>query len=219
MNWELDHVFIATADPRCEAVASEFGMTFTERRAHQGQGTTNACAMFENAYFELLFASKPDELESDVVRPLGLYERIHWQQTGACPFGVCFRPSAPLSDEVALPFETWPYRPAYVPAGSSIPIVTPRRSLFEPLVFLMSRPRLPSTSRDSVLHRGSKRILTAISLQSPHQAQSPAVRWFMNNGLLPLARGTDYLMSLVWDGGCTGSIEQLVAPLPLAVSW
>lgn len=219
MHWELDHVFIATADPRCEAVASEFGMTFTERRAHPGQGTTNACAMFENAYFELLFGSNPDELESDVVSPLGLSERIHWQQTGACPFGVCFRPSAPLSAEVALPFETWPYRPAYLPDRGSIPIVTPRRSLFEPLVFLMSRPRRRSTSLDGEVHRGSKRTLTAISLQSPHQVQSSAIRWFMNNGLLELARRTDYLMSLAWDDGRTGNIEQLAAPLPLSVRW
>ena len=80
-DWELDHVFIATSEPRSEAVASEFGMTFTERRAHRGQGTSNACALFENAFFELLVAAKPDELDSDVVRPLGLNERIHWQQT------------------------------------------------------------------------------------------------------------------------------------------
>ena len=219
MDWELDHVFIATSDPRCEAVASEFGMTFTERRTHAGQGTSNACALFENAFFELLFASRLDEIESDVVRPLGLNERIHWQQTGACPFGICFRPTAPLFDDVALPFETWPYRPAYVPVGSSIPIVTPHRSLFEPLVFLMSRPRPPSMSLDSVLHRGAKRNLTAVTLQTTHLVVSSAVRWFTDNGLLPLARGDDYLMSLVLDGGPAGRVEQLPAPVPLAVRW
>ena len=218
MDWEVDHVFIATADPRCEAIASEFGMTFTERRAHRGQGTTNACALFENAFFELLFAAKSDELEADVVRPLGLNERIHWQQTGACPFGICYRPTAPLPDEVTLPFETWPYRPSYIPVGSSISVVTPRQSLFEPLVFLSKRPRPSSTSIDPVLHRGSKRTLTAISLQSPHQPQS-AVSWFIDNGLLPLAYGNDYLMSMVWDGGQAGNVERLAAPLPLVVSW
>jgi hypothetical protein len=219
MEWELDHVFVATSDPRCEAVASAFGMTFTERRAHRGQGTTNVCALFENAFFELLFASKSDELESDVVRPLGLNERIHWQQTGACPFGICFRPTAPLLDGVKLPFETWSYRPAYVPAGSSIPIVTPRGNLFEPLVFLMNRPRPPSMALDGVLHRGSKRTLTAVTLQSPHNVQSSAVRWFIDNGLLRLAHGTNYLMSLVLDGGRAGKVEPLAAPVPLAVSW
>ena len=219
MDWELDHVFIGASNPRCEAVASEFGMTFTERRAHKGQGTTNACALFENGFFELLFASNPDELESDIVRPLGLNERIHWQRTGACPFGICFRPTVPLFDDVTLPFETWPYRPAYVSDSSSIPIVTPRRSLFEPLVFLMSRPRPPAMSSNGVLHRGSKRNLTAVTLESPHDVQSPAVRWFTDNGLLSLARGTEYQMSLVLDAGRAGMVERLTELLPLTVSW
>jgi Glyoxalase-like domain len=97
MRWELAHVFIATPDRGLEAVASAFGLTFTSRRVHQGQGTANSCAVFENAFFELLFPGTPEELESEVVRPLGLKERINWQTTGACPFGVCFRLLADLS--------------------------------------------------------------------------------------------------------------------------
>jgi hypothetical protein len=165
MRWELDHVFIATPDRGLEAVASAFGLTFTSRRVHQGQGTANSCAVFENAFFELLFPGTPEELESEVVRPLGLKERINWQTTGACPFGVCFRPVDAQPDDVTLPFETWPYRPAYVPSGSTIPVVTPRDSLFEPLVFLLNRPRAPG-SAVGALHRGSRRAVTALSIKS-----------------------------------------------------
>ena len=52
----------------------------------------NACAFFDNAYLELLWRHDDDELQSDVVRPLGLWERVRWEDTGASPFGIAFRP-------------------------------------------------------------------------------------------------------------------------------
>jgi len=36
---------------------------------HQGQGTANACAFFDNAYLELLWRHDDDDLQSEVVRP------------------------------------------------------------------------------------------------------------------------------------------------------
>jgi hypothetical protein len=89
---------------------------------------------------------------------------------------------------------------------------------FEPLLFLLNRPRLGSTS-EGTLHRGSRRTLTAVSVRSPHAVQSPAVRWFRDNGLLPVVRGTEYLLELVWDHGTEGRSERLAAPLPLVVRW
>jgi hypothetical protein len=218
MRWELDHVFMATPDPGVEAVASAFGLTFTSRRVHTGQGTANSCAVFENAYLELLFPATPEELESEVVHPLGLKERINWKTTGACPFGVCFRAVDVQPGAVTLPFETWPYRPAYLPPGTGIPVVTPRRSLFEPLVFLLNRPRAPD-SVAGVLHRGSRRTVTALSIHSAHDVASPGVRWFMENGLLSVSRASDYLLEIVWDHATEGQSERLAAPLPLAISW
>ncbi len=218
MAWELDHVFLATADPAVEALARDFGLQFTRRSVHQGQGTANACAMFENAFLELLFPVQADEIVSDVVRPLGLDERTRWRETGACPFGICFRPLEPVRNGDALPFQTWPYCPAYLPVGSSLPIVTPRGSLFEPLVFLTTNPRSP-TAFGGISHRGSRRTLTALSVESPHDVHSPAVRWFIESGLLQFRRGPEYLLELIWDGGQAGASERLAAPLPLGFRW
>jgi hypothetical protein len=217
MAWELDHVFLATADPAFEAIARDFGIQFTRRSGHQGQGTANACAMFENAFLELLFPLQADEIVSDVVSPLGLDERTRWRETGACPFGICFRPREPVPDQGALPFQTWPYCAAYLPVGASIPIATPRGSLFEPLVFLMTNPRPPTAF--GVSHRGARRTLTAVCVQSPHDVHSSAVRWFIEGGLLQFRRGPEYLLELIWDGGQTGASERLPAPLPLSIRW
>lgn len=218
MRWELDHVFVATPDPKAEASAVEFGLAPTDRRHHEGQGTVNACALFENAYLELLFSANEAELASTLVQPLGLAERIDWKRTGACPFGVCFRPADAAFDGAALPFETWPYRPAYVAPGSSIPIVTPARQLFEPLVFLSKRPRPPGTEA-GVEQRGARRTLTEVIIHSPHDATSTAVKWFVDSGLFSIVRSAEYLLEMVWDQGKDGKTERLDPSLPLAVTW
>ena len=218
MTWEIDHVFLATADPTAEMRASDLGLQFTRRSVHRGQGTANACAVFENAFLELLFRVEADEIVSDLVRPLGLDERTRWRETGACPFGICFRPRAPIPDQGALPFETWPYRAAYLPAGTSLPIVTPPDSLREPLVFVVTQPRPPGQLQGAA-HRGARRTLTALSIESPHDAPSPGVRWFIDNGLLSFRRGPEYVMELIWDGAKAGASARAPAPLPLGVRW
>ena len=164
MSWTLDHVFFATSDPGpVERALVEFGLTFTERRVHPGQGTANACAIFENAYLEILRSHSPEELRSDLVKPLGLEERIHWRTTGACPFALCFRPGED-DDDSAWPFETWSYEAAYLPKGTAMPIVTPAGCIADPLVFVATRPKSigVQTIRSSSLHHGARRTLTHV---------------------------------------------------------
>jgi len=191
MSWELDHVFLTVPDlVRSERLLTEFGMSFTARVAHRGQGTINACAMFENAFFELLAAHDLAELESEVVKPLGLHQRIQWLGTGACPFGVCFGLSDGAIAGAALPFQTWPYAPPYVGAGASIPIVTPRGRSREPLLFLSTRPRASFRTAHTV-HRGSLRTLTKICVTLPPLTEpiSEGVRWFAQQGSFALKNG------------------------------
>lgn len=215
MNWELDHVFLACSDVEgAKRAISDFGIVLNEGRIHRGQGTANVCANFDNAYFELLYSVDGDELGSEVVRPLGLKERIEWQTTGACPFGVCFRPTA---DAVQPPVRCWPYAPAYVPVGSSIPIVTPRGSTHEPLVFI-STHRYIIAQGVTIAHRGEKRTLTRVCIQHPGKWRpSAGVRWFAENGPLSLNPGAKFHLELIWGDGGTGRSE--IGNLPLCFSW
>src|SRR5258708_38002962 len=74
MPLAVDHVFICVENPHAaERALADFGVQFGRRRIHQGQGTANACAFFDNAYLELLWRHDDDELQSEVVRPLGLW--------------------------------------------------------------------------------------------------------------------------------------------------
>ncbi len=224
MNWELDHVFVATsAAGSAEVSLAEFGIAFTERRVHRGQGTANACAIFENAFLELLCAHDLDELRSDIVRPLGLEERIRWRETGACPFGVCFRPTDVTRDPQSWPFRTWPYRPPYIPTGASIPIVTPAECLTEPLLFVSTwmGPGTGSSSPGSPFHHGARRTLTRVAVDCTTRASplSEGAHWFVKSGFLSLRESSQYLIDLEWDGAREGQSKDFSATVPIRVRW
>jgi hypothetical protein len=222
MSWELDHVFFASPDAdAAEGELAGFGFAFSVRNVHPGQGTANACAVFENAFFEVLRSRDPDELDSDLVHPLGLGERIRWRETGACPFGLCFRPTGTPSDPGTWPFETWEYAPPYVPIGTSIPIVTPRRALSEPLVFISNRPGFSrgSSINASPMHRGAHRTLTHVKVHRPRAgADSPGVKWFTEQGFFSLVDTHEFRLDLQWDHGREARSHDF-QPLPVVVCW
>ncbi|HMI86352.1 MAG TPA: VOC family protein [Polyangiaceae bacterium] len=220
MSWQIDHVFFATADAdAAEREITQFGVTFTRRVAHHGQGTANACAMFENAFFEILRPVEYQELRCANVRPLGLEERIHWRETGACPFGVCFRPSDADGALASWPFETWRYEAAYLPTGACIPIVTPVGCLAEPLVFLATKPR--SVNHEMPLHRGAVRRLTGVKVVRVGSASvvSQGVRWFSENGYFSLADGAAHRLELEWNHGAEGNMHAFADGLPIVLRW
>ena len=223
MTWELDHVFLATSDAdSAEQVLADFGLAFSERRVHSGQGTANVCAVFENAFFEILRPFDVRELGSASVKPLGLEERIHWHDTGACPFGVCFRPSAADGEPEPWSFETWPYEPPYLPRGTSVPIVTPPRCLADPLVFVTRRSRpAERESPGTSLHRGARRTLTGVKIYrpSPRLTVSAGVRWFSENGHLAIEEGPAHVLELEWDHGSDRMTHVFPSALPIVLRW
>jgi hypothetical protein len=167
MNWELDHVFFATPDlARVERTLSNRGLTFNRHLVHQGQGTAHACSVFQNAFFEVLGIHDIDDLKSKLVHPLALWERIQWAETGACPLGVCYRAIDGNLDVGRLPFEIWHYKPTYLSSGASIPIVTPRRALTEPLIFLSADPNRRTHMQEAAAHYGATRTLTGVTRAS-----------------------------------------------------
>lgn len=219
MPWEIDHVFFATSEPDgVQRGLTDLGIATTPQRKHAGQGTTNTCAMFENAYFELLWGHDREELRSDVVHPLGLDERIHSRETGACPIGICLHPTGADADAATWPFATWRYKPAYVTLGDGIPIVTPPRCLHEPLLFISTWPKRAGSGQQ---HRGTPRTLTGVGVsRSKADAQpSPGLRWLLAESSLVLVLNDEQLLlELEWDAGAQGEQHQL-SGAPIRIRW
>jgi hypothetical protein len=139
-RFEIDHVFVFTALDAVEEIATlaQAGRVESNRRRHTGQGTSNVCYCFDNAYLELLWAVDADELAAPSVARTGLAERSRWRETGASPFGIALRPAEPGD----LPFETWDYEAPFLPAGLSLPVATASDDAAQPMVF-----QSPGTSR------------------------------------------------------------------------
>ena len=218
VRWLLDHVFFATAEPdTIEQELAVLGFDFTARRRHEGQGTANACAVFDNAFFEILWCVDSAEITSDLVRPLGLDERVRWRETGACPVGLCFRSVDGSGTNASWPFDTWDYEPRYAKGRGVIPIVTPPGCLSEPLIFLSPAAQSRSVGPE---HGGKKRLLRSVGVGSPvdDATISLGVKWFLEQSLFSLSSmGASQLR---WEFGPSASSKNSrLAAAPIEICW
>src|SRR4051794_35874518 len=119
MTLELDHVFIMVdvGGPEANRLA-EFGLTEGAPNTHPGQGTACRRFFFQNAYLELLWVDDPIAAQAEAIGPTHLWTRWSRQETGACRFGLIFRPEEAGAREV--PFQSWEYRAPYLPPALSL---------------------------------------------------------------------------------------------------
>lgn len=215
MHLQLDHVFVAVPHG-CEVFDALAGAGFliSDEQPHPGQGTASRGVFFANAYLELIWLVNRAEAAADRIRRTHLLERTD-PASEANPFGLCFRATAA---EVVLPFETWEYRPPYLPAGWSIPVGANSERLDEPLLFFLSWRQGPPP--DPPAHPNSAQAITRVAVEFPAAAEpSQALGSFAQLGLAQLDRGPDNLLRLELDHGrCRESID-LRPQAPLLLSW
>jgi hypothetical protein len=205
----LDHFYICVDDlDVAEQVLTDFGMQFTLHASHSGQGTRNACAFFENAYFELLACADEHELQSAAVRPLALWERIHWRRCGASPFGVALR------GESAGVIDTWAYDAPFLPPGMHLPIVTPPDMPQQPMIFVFPS-HWPTRPQSPTAHRGARRTVSALIIHGPQVA----TQLLPENDVLVLRRAAEHHLELQWDHGAAGHTTDFRPALPLTLHW
>jgi hypothetical protein len=132
-DFVLDHLFVMTAPGAPEAddlLLRDFIEGPPNR--HPGQGTACRRFYFANAMLEFLWVENEAEARSDLVRPLRLWERWEGRETGACPFGIALRPTAP---GLQPPFPTFEYWPSFFPAPAHVDV---RASMIQlPLKFVL----------------------------------------------------------------------------------
>jgi hypothetical protein len=116
-----DHIFIFTNDQGKTAdQLVEFGLTEGSNRVHVGQGTTNRKFYFENFFLEVLWVHNETEINSELIKPIGLWQRANFQINDFSPFGLCIV----NTDETERLFENaYKYQPIYFPDGMTIDIL------------------------------------------------------------------------------------------------
>lgn len=122
---EISHIFVLARLGDAETLAHA-GLVESYRRTHAGQGTSNVCYCFDNAFIELLFVDDEVALARD--GPTGLSDRARLR-SAASPFGIAIR------SETELPFPTWSYRPSYLPEGAEVLVDQGAQEIGQPFIF------------------------------------------------------------------------------------
>src|SRR5262245_21126886 len=198
MNAELDHVFIMCAANAPEAVVlTELGFKEGSPNTHPGQGTACRRFFFRNSYLELLWVHSPEEAQLEPVRETGLWDRWSGRQQGACPFGVILRGASDAA-EARPPFQTWSYRPTYLPPGFSIEVAT-GVPLTEPALFWLGFQRSPARSGQPTAHRLGQTI-TGARVGGPLEGpRSNAARTTEELGIVAFDASGEYVLDLTLD--------------------
>lgn len=223
MPLELDHIFVFLPPGGKEAaLLAESGLKESSRRTHKGQGTSNACFAFENSYLELIWVSDTMEVQTELVRPLGLWDRSRWRETNASPFGIGLRSSA--SENKSLPFKTFPYNPPYLPPGVSIQIAENNPPLSKPLTFIVPTAKQlaspPQTQKVSIEHPLGCRQITAVRIHMlGEKPPSEEVKALSNLGVVLESNSISHHLDLEFDHGAQGGARNFSPSIPVALSW
>lgn len=200
MSTNLCHVFVFV-DDRAAALAAlaSCGLAESFRRVHEGQGTANICACFDNAYLELLWPEDQGALASVSVARTRLAERSRWRDTGASPFGIGLRGR--------IPFPTWEYRPPYLPDGAGIAIALGSEDPRQPFLFRSPVEARPDQWSDGLAGARQSAAglaeITGLYLELPVGA-TPALRNMVDRGVLTLKPAVRHRMLMTisrTDGG------------------
>lgn len=187
---ELDHVFVFVAPGAAEAdgLAAQ-GLTESYRRDHPGQGTTNVCYCFDNAYLELIWARDSNEIAAPLVARTRLAERAAWRDNGASPFGIAVRGAA-------SGFATWDYPAPFLPDGVTFPVAKASEDPRQPFLFRppgRARPDAWSDDRAGVRQQPAGLAeIAAVNLDFPTAVEPAEVfRDLAAAGLFTLGRSED----------------------------
>jgi hypothetical protein len=203
---KLHHLFITTANP--EAAAARIlsaGLDEGSPNVHPGQGTANRRFFFENLYLELLFSVEDSSTPAAGLERMRLRERCALTDSSWGRFGFA------SSDSGEVPFETWEYRPPYMPDGAALRIGTNSERLDEPMIFVVpSLPTKPTAGTSETLRR-----VTQVELGSSASASSSsALQRFLELELVTVSSDVDG-MRITIDAGREGRQVDLHPTLPL----
>ncbi len=214
MAIELDHVFICVAGGASEAEhLVEFGFCEGVPNVHPGQGTANRRFFFQNAMLELLWVEDRQEARSSRTAPTLLWERWSDRQSGACPFGIIARPADTAMTTV--PFPAREYRPEWL--APDLTIYLAPTGVEEPMwLFMPFLQRLHYAQR-FVAHPNGAREITQLTLTTPAPLQSSAAQVLIENAILSIREGVEYLLTIELDKSQRQVVRDFRPQLPLVV--
>ncbi len=218
MSLELDHAFIFVSEGAPEAdTLLRFGLLEGEPNIHLGQGTSNRRFFFSNMMLELLWVSNIDEAKSDLTKPLMLWERWCGRNNKTSPFGIILR-----SSNEEIPFNSWEYKPKYLPDGLSFLVGNNAESLNEPIFFRLPIGGKPNSPRKSppLQNRSGFNKVTSFCIKMPRlSSESSVLKVVKHLETISFEESEKHVMEIGFDGEIMGQSKDFRPQLPLIFKW
>lgn len=118
---EFDHFWVVVQPNAPERA----GLRISPNVNHNdGQGTSSISAEFFNSYIELMWLDPAVPVAPGAEKGVEKFkQRMRWRESGWCPIGIALHRTAA---NVTVPFPTWSFSAAWMPAGSAIEILIAR---------------------------------------------------------------------------------------------
>ena len=219
---ELDHVWIAVSRnaPERKALERAGFVISPDVNRHDGQGTASITAEFRNAFLELIWVDPAVPVAPGLERVAAKFGlRADWRASGWSPIGIGLRWLGPAQP---LPVPSFAVTADWLPAGSSIVMLTPRDDTASPSLFIspaaLSDPAEQAIRAARFHHPNGVHRVTAIRLLAPAKYQPiGAIAFLKDAGLLRTGTAEQWTMELTFDGGSQGKSGDLRPELPLVI--
>jgi glyoxalase-like protein len=217
----LDHVWIVVSPGAPEReLFEEAGFRIAPAvNHHDGQGTSSVTIELGSEFLELLYPDDAVPVSPGLeVAAEKFRKKSEWRETGYSPFGVGLRRTARAPAE--FPFPVWTVSAAWMPAGASIEMLTPRE--MKTAVSLFIPPLHPGEEIDPALslHPNGARRLTGVRLVAPDaDGLPPAAGYLADLGVASFELGAEWLLEVTLDEGRQRVTRDLRPELPVVLRY
>lgn len=193
----IDHIFIFTDDNG--QIADElvaFGLTEGSNRIHAGQGTTNRKFYFDNFFLEILWVHDEAEIESELTKSTGLWQRANFKSNHFAPFGLC----VVNTDETEQFFErAFKYQPNYFPQGLIIDILKNEHQPDLPWTFRLPFKVQKKNSNEPINHKNGIANLTKAIFEYQNDNDDKYLDYFKNDNNIEFKQSSRNWLNLIFD--------------------
>lgn len=221
-NIEIDHIYVCTKYKAPEGdLLVEFGLLEGSSNVHPGQGTANRRFYFHNMMLELLWVENAEEVQSELTKPMRLYERCQPITDKISPFGIALRPTDEKDNLV--PLKVWDYHPIYLPDFLKIQVAE-NTPLSEPMYFYLffgtRQDKVRAEKREPMNHKVQLKEVTCVKVSVNQDfALSEAANILNQSPNMSIELDKENLIELEFDNGLSNKTKDFRPDLPIIFKW
>lgn len=211
-----DHIFIFTNDHgKIADQLVEFGFTEGSNRVHIGQGTTNRKFYFDNFFLEILWVHDETEINNELIKPIGLWQRANYLSNEFSPFGLCIV----NNDETDNLFKNaYKYQPTYFPEGMTIDILKNEHQPDFPWTFRLPFKGQKKNETEPPNHKNGITQLTKVDFYVENGKDPNFTQSFAEEQNINFIKSNKIWLNLTFDEGEQG-LRKTFETLQLTVEY